>query len=373
MAMARTEPLTPAQSRVESVGRTLDAAMNRASTLMLTPDEIAALKADFPDEAFKPGAAGKEHLIYIEHAFLRDRMDQVLGMGQWALLRTRPLWAEEFRTEKGQQATRIYADCALIVRGCMVSEAIGDMVYYPNNASQNYGDAAEGAMTAAFRRCAKNFGVGLQAWKKDFGDGWWARKRGQTPRQNAPPRAPAPAPRVETPKPAPWTPEQWVAWLLEQCEPYPTEATEVFAAHGLLVPNESFGAATVQRFQGWTGAEIKQLLADVKAAAAEANQIPGAEVPDEGSGQGSPASAPADPPPGLPAGCQSKVITVKSKAAKVGTKKNGQSYTRHGICSTENEWFNTFSDTIAAKAVEGETVTAWYTVTQYGNDLHGVS
>jgi hypothetical protein len=51
------------------------------------------------------------------------------------------------------------------------------MEYYPKNASQNYGDAVEGAKTAAFRRCAKELGVGLQAWKKDWCDGWWARKR----------------------------------------------------------------------------------------------------------------------------------------------------------------------------------------------------
>ena len=50
------------------------------------------------------------------------------------------------------------------------------MEYYPNNASQNYGDAVEGAKTAAFRRCAKEFGVGLQAWKKDFCEGWWKRR-----------------------------------------------------------------------------------------------------------------------------------------------------------------------------------------------------
>ena len=75
MRAADALTLTPAQARVESVARTMDAAMNRASTLTLTPEENAALEADFPDEAFKPGAAGKENLIYIEHAFLRDRFN----------------------------------------------------------------------------------------------------------------------------------------------------------------------------------------------------------------------------------------------------------------------------------------------------------
>lgn len=187
-----TQPLTPAQARVEAVASVLSAAYAKASTLELSPEAVIKLKADFPDEAFKQGAAGKADLIYIEHAFLRDRFDEALGMGQWALVRTRPHWGEDFRTTKGEQATRIYADCALLVRGALVSEAIGDMVYYPNNAGQNYGDAAEGAVTAAFRRCAKQFGVGLQAWKKDFCEGWWARRRAErAPRPsgatNAPP------------------------------------------------------------------------------------------------------------------------------------------------------------------------------------------
>ena len=177
---------TPAQARVEAVSTLLHAAYQRASTLELTPEEDEKLSAEFPDEAFKPGASGKEHLIYIEHAFLRDRFNSVFGRGKWAMLRTRPHWAEEYRTAKGTQATRIYAEAALLVRGCYVGEAIGDMTYYPNNDSQNYGDAAEGAMTAAFRRCAKNFGVGLQAWKKDFGAGWQQRQRTGAPAHSTP-------------------------------------------------------------------------------------------------------------------------------------------------------------------------------------------
>lgn len=195
---------TPQQARVDSVATVLHTAIQRASTLVLTPEQDAALNEDFPDEAFKPGASGKEHLIYIEHAFLRDRFNSVLGRGQWSMVRTRPHWAEEFRTAKGLSATRIYAEAALLIKGCYVGEAIGDMVYYPNNDSQNYGDAAEGAMTAAFRRCAKNFGVGLQAWKKDFGEGWQQRQRtGQPapkPAQNTAPAGNA-FPGKTTPKP----------------------------------------------------------------------------------------------------------------------------------------------------------------------------
>lgn len=191
---------TPAEARNEAVSRLTDAAYSRASQLHLTPEETAALQANFPDEAFKPGAAGKENLIYIEHAFLRDRLCQVFGVGQWALVpRTR--WAEDFLTAKGVEASRVYVEAMLLVRGCFVAEAVGDMVYYKNNDSQNYGDAVEGAKTAALRRCAKELGIGLQAWKKDWCEGWWARKRGAG-RQNPPGRvAPPSAPPHTPPQP----------------------------------------------------------------------------------------------------------------------------------------------------------------------------
>lgn len=184
--------LTPAQSRINAVSRVMNSATERASTLILTPEESRALAADFPDEAFRYGAAGKENLIYIEHASLRDRFNEVLGLGQWTILRTRPHWAEEYQVwDKNKNcykpAVRVYADCALLIRGCLVAEGIGDMTYHPDNPAMNFGDAAEGAQTQAFRRCAKNFGVGIQAWKKDWCEAWM-RKHPQGTR-------PAPAPK----------------------------------------------------------------------------------------------------------------------------------------------------------------------------------
>ena len=66
----------------------------------------------------------------------------------------------------------------LIVRGCYVDEAIGDMDYYPQGQATNYGDAIKGAKTQALRRCcADGLGVGLQAWKKGWCEQWWSRHR----------------------------------------------------------------------------------------------------------------------------------------------------------------------------------------------------
>jgi hypothetical protein len=110
----------------------------------------------------------------------------VIGPGQCAIV-PRNRWAEDFSTAKGTEASRVYVEAMLCVRGCFVSEAVGEMVYYKNNDSQNYGDAVEGAKTAALRRCAKELGIGLQAWKKTWCEGWWARRRAGKPAPQPPP------------------------------------------------------------------------------------------------------------------------------------------------------------------------------------------
>lgn len=173
--------VTAQQARIDAVAELTKTALAQAGTLKLTTEETQALMADFADEDFRPGAAGKENLIYIEHAALRDRMNQVLGLGQWAII-VRETWNEDFKTQarpgkSAMDGVRVYARAMLLVRGAYVGEAVGDMDYYPHNASQNYGDAFEGAKTAAFRRCAKEFGVGLQAWRKEWCESWWDRKR----------------------------------------------------------------------------------------------------------------------------------------------------------------------------------------------------
>lgn len=218
-------PITPAQAKIDAVANLTMKAYERASTLQLTPEEVAALQADFPDEAFQPGAAGKENLIYIEHAHLRDRLNQVFGPGQWSIV-PRNRWAEDYsftnKYKETVEASRVYVEAMLCVRGCFVAEAVGDMVYYKNNESQNYGDAVEGAKTAALRRCAKELGIGLQAWKKDWCLGWWERRRGT----KEPPKPPAKDNAKATPITATGTAKPPAARSEPGTAGKPTQATE---------------------------------------------------------------------------------------------------------------------------------------------------
>lgn len=243
-------PITAAQARIEAVADLTAKAYARASELKLTPEEIKALQADFPDDAFKPGAAGNEHLIYIEHAFLRDRLNSVIGPGQWAVI-PRSRWGEDYKTRNGKAATRIYVEAMLMVRGCFVAEAVGEMSYFPNNDAQSYGDAVEGAKTAALKRCCKEFGVGLQAWKKDWCEGWWQRKNAAKK-----PAAPTPTPMAEaksrpnlmdkiasaaaaTKKPDPhFATEKTREWMIAQIGERAPIAREYGIAVGILLDTE---------------------------------------------------------------------------------------------------------------------------------------
>lgn len=201
----------PSQARDDAVSLIISDAISRATSLELTDNQIAALKADFPDEAFRTGAAGKENLIYIEHLHLRNRLDEAFGMGKWALIRILPFRVEDFKTSKGDPAHRIYATCALIVNKVFVAEATGDGTYYETNDSMNYGDAAEAAITQALRRCAKQFGIGLQAWSKTWCEGWMSRNKGHRPAAQQ--SQPAPQPQAEA-KTAPVTPNRKLEELI---------------------------------------------------------------------------------------------------------------------------------------------------------------
>lgn len=199
----------PMEAKNKAISDLTASCYQKASQLQLTKDEVAMLAADFPDEAFQPGAAGKENLIYIEHAALRERLDQVIGMGQWCVVPVRrweekfvyqkEIWKNNQRTGQMQDVTgsHVYVDGIMLIRGAFVASAIGEMTYYPDNHVQNYGDAVEGAETAALRRCCKRLGIGLQAWRKDWCADWWQRRK--APRKQAPPTTSQPPPTTATP------------------------------------------------------------------------------------------------------------------------------------------------------------------------------
>lgn len=375
-ALALAGTMTPAQARVDAVAALTSVALSKAATLQLTQEETDKLTAEFPDSDFLTGAAGKENLLYIQHSALRDRMNRSLGLGQWALV-VRESWNEDFETRGSQgkppqKGVRVYVRAMMLVRGCYVAEAVGDMDYFPGNAAQNYGDAFEGSKTAAFRRCAKEFGVGIQAWDKHWCEGWWQRKQGKpavtvvkpTPQQNTV-RNPAP------PKPAPTAPlsnEERKAKLLATLTPMEQEANQVLVEEGLILPGESFRDISLTRIETMSPDNMQALIKTVRQRRDEANQLEGASVPDPGPTEAEEAQ------PDLPlAG------VVESVSAKSGLGKNGKPFTKYGVKITPDDgeafWANTFSQTFHDEAAKLKGKRCRYSVqqTNFGYDLTGIA
>lgn len=284
LALERVEPgaysssQTPAQAKIDAIATLTATAYSKASELVLNDEEIVELLADFPDNAFKTGASGKEHLIYIEHAFLRERLNQVFRPGQWAIV-PRSRWEEKFTTAKGNEAVRVYVEAMLCIRGCFAAEAIGDMDYYPNNAGQNYGDAVEGAKSAALRRCCKELGIGLQAWKKDWCEGWWQRsgKAQSHPQPDSPRPSHKPATAPAAPRaPVEATPEQ-KAKFLAMVKPVEEAAILYAIGAGWIMPGESLADIGLENIPR-TRMKFEAVMADIQKLVDGQDQIPGAEV-----------------------------------------------------------------------------------------------
>jgi len=343
--------MTPAQARVDAVAALTTAALAKAATLQLTQDETDRLMAEFPDADFMPGAAGKENLIYLQHSAMRCRFNSVLGLGQWAVV-VRESWNEDFET-KGyagkppQKGVRVYVRGMMLVRGCYVGEAVGDMDYYPGNAAQNYGDAFEGAKTAAFRRCAKEFGVGVQAWDKHWCEGWWQRKRG-APTQQRPVTQATPTPRAPAAKPL--TPDERKAKLIAALKGYEPEANAIFREEGLSMENENFTEISTTRIECMSPDNMLVLIKQVKQRKADSDHVPDAEVHE----------TPADAIEG----------TLEDTNAKTDKGKNGKPYTRYGF-KIDGVWHNTFSRTLfeAARPLKGQQVLYTAKAGDYGSDL----
>lgn len=300
-APSETVALTPGQARIEAIADTLKAAYAQASQLKLTPEEAEALSSEFPDEAFRLGAGGDSNLIYIEHAYLRQRLNKVLGIGAAVPIRRRE-WAEEFTYWKdgaNKKAVRVYVDMVLLVRGCVVGEAIGDHTYYPDNAKTNYSDALESAKSNAFRRCCKEFGVGLQAWIKGWGEGWKARNRsgGSPPTPRAAKAAPATAsaqqpvwsgvhaPPIET-RPAAKTSDivpdgptedQWKRWVDELA--HNREVATRYAQENGWIPKPNGVLEEIPlKFAPRMKREFDGIMADIAAFGEAAATVPQAEA-----------------------------------------------------------------------------------------------
>jgi hypothetical protein len=132
-------------------------AMQRLSTLVLTPEELAELARPFPRSDVRQLVTRSARMDYLPHILISRRLLSVLG-SQWALVCTRRWVDREWET--------CYAEYHLVVRGVWVGDTIAGFPYQPANRQMDYADAMEGTRGIALRRlAAKNLGCGDQVWQ----------------------------------------------------------------------------------------------------------------------------------------------------------------------------------------------------------------
>lgn len=159
------------EDRSIAVSKLLAKAYEKASELTLTKEETKALKAQFSDDCVRGGAGGDSRLLYISHIHISDRLNDVLGIGQWALVK-RSIRLEKGKTSKGDEMVSIYFEGVMLIRGSFVAEAIGTAEYYPSNPKMDYGSAIESAMSDCMTRCGKRLSIGSQVWDKTYCEKW---------------------------------------------------------------------------------------------------------------------------------------------------------------------------------------------------------
>lgn len=102
--------------------------------------------------------------VYLPHSDYTAWMNRAFGRLGWAIVPVGT--AREVVEGKKRQVVVPYV---LHIHGKKVAFAMGEQDYWAGNADQSYGDAAEGTVASALRRCLKRIGVGAELWDRQWG------------------------------------------------------------------------------------------------------------------------------------------------------------------------------------------------------------
>lgn len=179
--LMRLEVTTPAQPKPELLPAEIDhnvlgelASVGQLGLVAptLTAEEEAVLAEDVnaADVLVKP--TGQP---YLPHAKYRKWFDRALGRFGWSIVpKAKPIKVPLPSKKEDEVSTRhvVLVPYILLVKGLPVAFAYGEQEFNETNAEQTYGDAVEGTNSSAIRRLAKQIGVGLELWDKDWLQNW---------------------------------------------------------------------------------------------------------------------------------------------------------------------------------------------------------
>lgn len=135
-----------------------------ASQLNLTETEMKALCAPFGDEEYEIRPDG---FIYIPQSITLKRLNDVIGIGKWALT-----LINNGKDEVATDQFKVFFDGALIIRSCFVSRAVGESSYSRKNQNSSWASAFEAAKSDCRQRCCKDLGIANDAWNPTFMRRW---------------------------------------------------------------------------------------------------------------------------------------------------------------------------------------------------------
>lgn len=109
-------------------------------------------------------------IVYLPGIFYRRTLMEAFGAGGWGIAPRGPA-----RRGPAQGGELVMYHGALICLGRYVSEAVGQCVYWPNNAGMTYADAFEGAKTDCITRTCKDLGIARELWDPAWREQWLAK------------------------------------------------------------------------------------------------------------------------------------------------------------------------------------------------------
>jgi len=151
----------PCEAITTLAAQSIEAQYQGASTLVITPEESAQLQAPFDpnDVEIRP-----DGLIYLPQSFTRQRLNQALGIGQWALV----------EIAVHQDDNHLYYDGALFIRGHFVARGTGEAQRYARNPMTSWASVKESAKSDCLVRCCKDLSIAAELWQPKFSRAWIA-------------------------------------------------------------------------------------------------------------------------------------------------------------------------------------------------------
>ena len=128
-----------------------------------TPAQHEALMAPFSDDQIEILPSGE---CYTPHAFIRARLNQVFGPGNWGLM-DEPPQIKSGTDKYGKPFGSVVVRWVLLVNKIPVAAAYGEAKYIESNPRHSWGKALESAKSNGVMRAAKDIGVGItQFWNR---------------------------------------------------------------------------------------------------------------------------------------------------------------------------------------------------------------